>query len=153
MLFFGIKNLWFRLGIFVVLTIPTLFFIWKIYENFYLIDPYNPGLTGTKAYGHNSENSFDSGLIFMLIEYGILLVSLIPYSFHKLYFLRLLILQNILVGWFFLMALASMHGGGVQGIRLIWLLAINAIIFGLLILSIAAEIVGRRKESAIQHKF
>jgi hypothetical protein len=85
MLFFGIKNSWFRLGIFLVLTVVTAFFVWKTYESYYITDPYNPNLEGTAAYGHNGEGAFQNSLIFLLIEYFVLLAVLLPYSFGFFY--------------------------------------------------------------------
>lgn len=151
MLFFGIKNIWFRLGVFLILTIVTAFFIYKMHENYYVTDPYNPALTGTEVYGHNGNGAFEDGLQFILIEYFILLCVLLIYSFSRLYFIRTIILQIAFGFWFCLMAVAGMHGGGVHGIHTLWLLAINVIIFVLMCLSIAAEVVGNRKNRAAQN--
>ena len=145
MLFFGIKNLWFRLGIFLVLTILMMFFIWKRYENFFVTDPYDPNLVGTARYGHNGESDFQTFAVMALIEFGILLAVLLSYSFNRFYFIRVLILQGLFGVWFFLIAIAGMHAGGVHAIHTIWLLAVNIILFVLLVLSVIAEIVGRKK--------
>lgn len=152
MLFFGIKNSWFRLGVFFVLTILTAFFVWKMHENFYFTDPYNPNLEGTAAYGHNGADAFQSGLRFILIEYFVLLIVLVPFSFSRFYWLRPLILNAVFGGWMMLMAVAGMHGGGVHAIHVVWLLAVNIILFVLFAASLAADISGRKKmREAAQH--
>lgn len=151
MLFFGIKNIWFRLGIFLVLTILTAFFIYKMHQNYYVTDPYNPALTGTAVYGHNGDGAFAGGLQFILIEYFILLIVLLTYSFSRLYFIRTIILQIVFGCWFCLMAVAGMHGGGVHAIHVLWLLAVNVIIFILMCLSIVAEVVGNNKNRQTQN--
>ena len=68
MLFFGIKNVWFRIGIFLILSAWMLLFISMMYQSYYVTDPYNPELIGTRAYGHNGEGNFKTFSIIVLIE-------------------------------------------------------------------------------------
>jgi len=147
MLFFGIKNVWFRIGIFLILSAWALLFISMMYQSYYVTDPHNPELIGTKAYGHNSEGNFKTFSIIVLIEYLILLVTLLPFSFSRFYWIRLLVMHMIFGGWFFLLVLGAMHGGGVYMIHLLAVLGINIIIFILLIASVVAEIVNRNKSN------
>jgi len=147
MLFFGIKNVWFRIGIFLILSAWALLFISMMYQSYYVTDPHNPELIGTKAYGHNSEGNFKTFSIIVLIEYLILLVTLLPFSFSRFYWIRLLVMHMIFGGWFFLLVLGAMHSGGVYMIHLLAILGINIIIFILLIASVVAEIVNRNKSN------
>ncbi len=145
MLFFGIKNVWFRIGIFLILSAWALVFVSMMYQSYYVTDPYNPALTGTRAYGHNGEGNFKTFSIIVLIEYLILLGVLLPFSFSRFYWIRFLVLQIIFGGWFFLLVLGAMHSGGVYMIHLLAVLGINIIIFILLVASVVAETVNRNK--------
>jgi len=147
MLFFGIRNLWFRIGIFLVLSAWALLFVSMMYQSYYVTDPPNPALIGTSVYGHNGEGNFKSFSIIVLIEYSILLATLLPLSFSRFYWIRFLVLQIIFGGWFFLLAMGAMHSGGVYSIHLLAVLGINIIIFILLMASIVAEIVNRNKSN------
>ena len=147
MLFFGIKNVWFRIGIFLILSAWALLFVSMMHQSYYLTDPYNPELIGTRAYGHNGEGNFKTFSIIVLIEYLILLGVLLPFSFSRFYWIRFLVLQMVFGGWFFLLVLGAMHSGGVYMIHLLAVLGINIIIFILLIASVVAEIVNRNKSN------
>lgn len=148
MLFFGIKNLWFRIGISVVVSAWAAVTLYAMYQNFYVADPYNPALTLTDAYGHNGAEAFQTFSTVLLIECLILLIVLLPFSLSRLYWVRLLVLQIVAGGWLLLLAFGAMHSGGVYMIHLLAVFAVNVIIFVLLAASIAAEIVSRRKQSA-----
>ncbi len=147
MFFFGIKNVWFRIGIFLILSAWALLFISMMYESYYVTDPHNPELIGTRAYGHNSEGNFKTFSIIVLIEYLILLAMLLPFSFSRFYWIRFLVLQMAFGGWFFLLVLGAMHSGGVYMIHLLAVLGINIIIFILLMASVVAEIANRNKSN------
>ena len=147
MLFFGIKNVWFRIGIFLILSAWALLFLSMMYQSYYVTDPYNPALIGTVAYGHNGEGNFKTFSIIVLIEYLILLGVLLPFSFSRFYWIRFLVLQMVFGGWFFLLVLGAMHSGGVYMIHLLTVLAVLIIIFILLITSVVAEIVNRNKSN------
>lgn len=149
MLFFGIKNAWFRTGIFLIVAAWAALAIYWMHRNYYVIDPPDASLTGTARYGRNDEGGFQSFSILILIESLILLATLLPYSFSRLYWIRLLILQMIGGGWFFLLVLAAMHNSGVYMIHLLAILAINIIIFILLIASVIAEIGNRNKPNLL----
>ena len=145
MLFFGIKNSWFRLGIFLVLTVPAALFVYWLYDSYYVTDPYNPNLQGTQAYGHNGEGAFELYGMMTLIEYAVLLGVLLPFSFSRFYFVRLIILQAVFGFWLFMMFFSAMHSGNTHIIHMLWTFFVNVIIFVLLILSIIAEVVGKNK--------
>lgn len=145
MLFFGIKNLWFKLGVFSMLAAWSGLFVVLIYRNFFITDPFNPNLQGTERYGHNSAGDFQQYAVMIFIEFLILAAVLLPFSFSRFYWVRLLILQPLLAGWFLLMAVAGMHGGGVHALHTLYLLGVNALIFILLVAAIVAEIVNNRK--------
>ena len=147
MLFFGIKNVWFRIGIILILSAWALLFVSMMYQNYYVTDPYNPELTGTARYGHNGTDDFKTFSIIVLIEYLILPAVLLPFSFSRFYWIRLMVLQIIFGGWFFLLAMVGMHSGGVYMIHLLAVLGINIIIFVMLIASVLAETVNRNKSN------
>lgn len=151
MLFFGIKNFWFRIGILSILGGWTLWMIVAMYRSFYIFDPYDPTLTGTASYGHNHEGAFTRFLTLMLIELGIGLAVLLPWSFSRFYWLRCLILLVIFFSWMLLMAVAGMHGGNVDMLHTLWLFGINIIILVLLVVSIIAEVLNRRKDQPMSH--
>ena len=111
-----------------------------MYQNYYVTDPFNPGLIGTARYGHNSTADFKTFSVFLLFEYLITLATLLPFSFSRFYWVRFLALQIVFGGCFFLLALGAMHSGGVYMIHLLAVLAINVIIFFLLIISVIAEV-------------
>lgn len=145
MLFFGIKNLWFRFGVFFIFSVWAALAVYWMYRNYYIIDPPNPSLTGTDRYGRNDEGGFQSFSVVVLIEYLILLAVLLPFSFSRFYWMRLLALQMIFGCWFFLLVLGAMHNSGVYMIHLLAVFAVNLIIFMLLAPSIIAEIVNSNK--------
>lgn len=147
MLFFGVKNLWFRIGIFLVLSAWALLFVSMMYRNYFIIDPPDPALTGTARYGRNDEGGFKGFTILLLIEYLVLLAVLLPYAFSRFYWLRVLMLQIICGGWLFLLLLGAMHNSGVYMIHLLAVFGVNIIIFVLLTASIVAEIVNRNKSN------
>lgn len=151
MLFFGIKNLWFKLGIFFIFAVLSGLFIALIYRDYFISDPFNPNLEGTSRYGHNSAGDFQQYAVMILIEFLVLAAILLPYSFSRFYWVRLLILQPLFGGWFLLMAVAGMHGGGVHALHTLYLLGVNAIIFILLAATITAEIINSRKNQAVKN--
>lgn len=151
MLFFGIKNLLFKLGIFFIFAAWSALFVALIYRNYFISDPFNPNLEGTERYGHNGAGDFQQYAVMILIEFLVLAAVLLPYSFRRFYWVRLLILQPLFGGWFLLMAVAGMHGGGVHALHTLYLLGINAIIFILLVATIVAEIINSRKNQALQN--
>ena len=149
MLFFGIKNFWFRVGIASLFAVLTAVFIVLMYRNYYIFDPYDPTLTGTARYGHNGEGEFSRYLLMTLIELGVLNIVLLPFSFSRFYWIRCLILLFFFSGWMMLMAVAGMHSGGVNLLHTLWLVIINIMIFVLLVASIVAEYLNRRKNQAM----
>ncbi len=145
MLFFGIKNVRFKTIVLTVFAALSAVFAFLIYRDYFITDPFNSALTGTEKYGHNSAGDFQQYIVMVLIEFIIIAAVLLPYSFSRFYWIRLLILQLLFVGWMFMTAVAGMHAGGVHALHTLYLLGINAIIFILLIASIVAEINSRRK--------
>ena len=121
-----------------------------MYQSYYLTDPYNPELIGTRAYRHNGAGNFKTLSIILLIEYMILLATLLPFSFSRFYWIRFLVLQIIFGGWFFLLVLGAMHSGGIYMIHLLAVIGINIIIFILLMASVVAEIVNRNKSNILK---
>lgn len=145
MFFFGIKNLWFKTIVAAIFSVWAALFVFLMYRSYFVNDPPNQALTGTASYGHNGDGDFQTFAVFLLVEYLILLGALIPHSFSRLYWLRLLVLQIVCGGWMMLLVLGAMHSGSVYMIHLLAILVANAIIFVLLVASIVAEVSNNRK--------
>lgn len=151
MLFFGIKNIWFKIIVLTIFAALSGVFVFLIYRDYFITDSFNSALTGTERYGHNGEGDFQQYALMILVEFIILTAVLLPYSFSRFYWIRLLILQFLFGGWMLLMAIAGMHAGGVHALHTLYLLGINVIIFILLTASIVAEIVNHRKNQTNQN--
>lgn len=145
MLFFGIKNVRFKIILLTTFGALSAVFAFLIYRDYFITDPLNLELTGTERYGHNSAGDFQQYILMILIEFVIIAAVLTPYSFSRFYWIRLLLLQFLFGGWMILTAVAGMHAGGVHALHTLYLLGVNAVIFILLAASIAAEISSRRK--------
>lgn len=150
MLFFGIKNVWFRLGVFLVLTIWTAALIGWMSYSFFVTHPFKPELTGTLGYGQTGENDLKSYIVLTSIEYLVLSAVLLPYSFSRYYWVRPLVLQIPFGFWLLAMMATAMHSSHLHGIHMLWLLGVNGIIFILLVASIVAESIGADKNRAIR---
>lgn len=151
MLFFGVKNLWFKLIVAAIFSIWAALFVFWMYQSYFVRDPPNSSFTGTARYGRNSDGDFQTFALFLLVEYLILLGVLIPFAFSRLYWVRLLILQIVFGGWMMLLVLGMMHSGSVYMLHALAILSVNVIIFVLLAASIVAEIVNRRKNPASEN--
>ncbi|MDQ2746319.1 MAG: hypothetical protein M3T96_03560, partial [Acidobacteriota bacterium] len=149
MLFFGIKNWRFRFGVVSALFFWMALFIgWMAYSHF-VTAPHDPRLTGTADYGRSEGGDFASYTIVILVECGVLLAVLLPYSFSRYYWIRPLVLQPLFGIWLLAMAITGMHGSQIHGIHILWLLGINIFIFLLLIASIIAEVTNSAPVRAI----
>lgn len=146
--FFNLSHNLFKLaliGSFLGLIIPII--VW-MYRNYYYINPFvpkNSPLTGTDLYGRNREGDLQSIITMFLIENIIVLAVLLPYSFSRLYWIRLLLLQGLYVFWFFLLVLGAMHGSSLFGINLVGVLGINLLIFIWLIVTFIADVKNRSR--------
>lgn len=152
MLFFGIENKKFRLIVAAIFAGLTLIFLSLAFWSYYYGDPYQLAPVGRESRLHNEEGDFPAFAAVMAIEFLILAAVLVPYAFSRFYWLRLLLLQFLFFGWlglniYTMMPSGSRHGG-VMGFHALYLVAINIIIFILMLASVVAEIAGRRKASA-----
>ena len=89
-------------------------------------DPYDPGLTGTSAYGHNGEGALSTGLVLTGIEALVLLVALRPWSYSARAWWRPLTVLPLAIPWTLLSAVLTMHAGGIIAIHLLWLVLVCA---------------------------
>lgn len=143
--FFGLKNTWFKLGIFLILTVWLFLYIPLIYRAVYILPPYEDyysrqeKLNGTYV-EPDLNASFRGDIIAALIPYAIILLVLIPYSYRRFYFIRPLILLPPLGLWTFALIVTGMHAPPSQGIYALWLLGVDFFLFVLLILSFILEI-------------
>lgn len=149
MLFFGIKNFRFRIGVFLVPALWSVLFVYLMYQNYFVTDPFVAELRGTIRYGHNGEADFQRHAGLVLIEFLVLMFVLLPFSFSRFYWIRLLVLQAGFGGWLFMLAIAGMHAGGVHALHTGYLLGINMLIFVLFVASVFAEITNNRKNRSL----
>jgi hypothetical protein len=108
----------------------------------YLQDPYNPGLLGTAAYGHNEEHALQRGIILGLVALAWLYLVVRPWSFKVSSFWsagRLVVALCVLVPWTGVWWVAGIHGGGVTRINNRWLLAVDLILMIALVSSLLAS--------------
>ena len=148
-LFFGVKNIWFRTTIVFVLLLWALTVVFWMYRNFYLTNPYQPDLQGTAGYGQNSEGEFSTMLVVYSIENLIIMATLLPYSFCRLYWIRPLILQSVFGLWMMMLLVAAMHNSGLYIIHLLGIFGINIIIFVLFVLTIIADLENKKSAQTI----
>lgn len=87
-----------------------------------MVDPYDPRLVGTAAYGHNGEDALRTGVLLSLVELALLMAALWPWSGQPSYKRQLAVLVA-LVPWTALAAIWTMHAGGIFAIHFLWLLA------------------------------
>ena len=87
-------------------------------------DPYDPGLTGTSAYGHNGEGALSTGLRLTGIEALVLQGALRPWSYSAKQWWRPLLVLPLAIPWTLLSAVLTMHAGGIIAIHLLWLLLV-----------------------------
>ena len=146
--FFGMNHKFFKLFIFITFVgVIIIIFNW-MYSNYYYTNPYvpyNSGLQGSNLYGRNMEGDLLSYLKLYLIENTVVLAVLLPYSFCRLYWVRLVILQFLFGCWLFLLLLVAMHSGSLYMINLFGVFLINVLIFILLISSVIAETKNKKK--------
>ncbi|MCE9578643.1 MAG: hypothetical protein K8W52_36295 [Deltaproteobacteria bacterium] len=88
-------------------------------RNFYLVDPYDPGRTGTALYGHNDQNSLHVGLLLMAIELAVALALLLPWP-QRWRTARTKLGLGLFLPWTMVSALMVMHGSGVLALHLLW---------------------------------
>lgn len=86
-----------------------------------------------------TESDLASVFTFFLIECAVALAVLLPYSYHRQYWVKTLILQILFGGWLFFKFLISLHEGGLYLISVLGVFLINVLIFILLIASINAD--------------
>jgi len=125
------KIFWFRLGVVAILLVWFGLFTYWMHHNFYVSNPYEPGLTGTARYGRNDENGFFGYLKILAVETFILLVILRPLSFRPECWIRCLVALILCGGWSFLMLATAMHNSSLHMIHLVALLALDALLLAL----------------------
>lgn len=110
------------------LLMLALFFSYAMYRDFYVLDPYNPSLGGTSAYGHNGQDSLRSMLEFLGVELLVAYAIIRPWSYKRSW-KRALLAFAITVPWMMLMGIASMHSGRVVVLHVLWLVALSVVFF------------------------
>ena len=82
-------------------------------------DPPDPTLTGTAAYGHNSEGSLWQMGILSAVELAILYAIVRPWSFRRSIG-RLALAVALLVPWALVSMVITMHAGSIVVIHFLW---------------------------------
>lgn len=106
-------------------------------------DPYDPTRQGTAVYGHNAPGTLELGIGVSLIELLVVWAILRPESYVRSWGRAALALV-VLAPWAFASALATMHASGIFVIHLLWVLALAAACFILLVWSGTAAALARR---------
>jgi apolipoprotein N-acyltransferase len=104
-----------------------------------LQDPYNPLLEGTRRYGHNHEGALRDGAVASLVELAVVYVVMQPWKTGGRAWLRGLIALMAFVPWTLLSAVLTMHAGGVVMIHLLWLLALDVVLVGIVVGSLVSR--------------
>ncbi len=85
------------------------------------------------------EGDLQSIVILFLIENSVVLAVLLPYSFSRFYWVRLLILQFLYGFWFLLSTATAMHSSSLYVINIVGVLGINLLIFLWLLAAFVAD--------------
>lgn len=145
--FFGLKNSSFKFFVSVVFLLLTALVFWWMYHNYYYVNPFVPSdsaLRGTDLYGRTLEGDLLSYCRLFLIETAIVLLVLLPFSYRRLYWIRVLVLQVLFGFWFFLLVLIAMHSSSLFVINIAGVLGINVLLSILLISSVIADVQNRK---------
>jgi arginine exporter protein ArgO len=96
----------------------------------WLQDPYDPTLTGTRAYGHNADGDLTLGLVVSLAELVAYYGFTRPWVRRRSGWLALLLALGVtlFVPWTLLQTVFLMHAGGIQAIHVLWLWALGALL-------------------------
>lgn len=120
---FGLLGLWFLAATLMLLD--------------YRADPYDPGLAGTDAYGHNGQRDPEVMLAISAAELAVLYVILRPWSYRRSWWRPLISLLPF-APWTLLNMVASMHAGGVAIVHWMWLLVVDVILVACFTVSAAS---------------
>ncbi len=99
----------------------------------WIADPYNPGLRGTVAYGHNQEGALFHGVLWSIAELAVLYGILRPWSFRASWG-RALLACLVFLPWAAVNGMALIHSGGVFFVHALWLFLVA---LGVLCLTLA----------------
>jgi hypothetical protein len=113
-------------------------------------DPYDPALTGTRAYGHNGEGSLEYGIGFGMAELVVFYLVTWPFLIRRprwFFVLPLLALLGLAV-WAFLNMVLLMHSGGVMAIHFLWLIVLVGMLLTETILSAVTGFVAHARARA-----
>jgi hypothetical protein len=102
-------------------------------------DPYDPALTGTDAYGHNWQGALSQGLAFSLGELLVYYAITRPWRRESGSVLVPVLGLLLFGGWSLFQMVMLMHAGGIQGLHVLWLWALDLLlVFEILLATRAA---------------
>jgi hypothetical protein len=125
------KTIW-RITRIIGLAVLGLAFILLMVRDYAVLDPPTLLPPGEPPYGHNTPGILSRTVIITLIELGLLYCILRPWSFDRSVG-RVVATIVLFLPWLTLNVLISMHAGGVFIWHLLWLMAVNLILVGLLV--------------------
>jgi hypothetical protein len=98
----------------------------------WLGDPYNPALEGRARYDHNHEGALWQLALWVLCEWAVLQGVLRPGAPGREVWRAALALL-LFVPWTFFSMFLAMHAGGIVGLHVAWLMALDLGIAGVLV--------------------
>ncbi len=113
-------------------------------RSYFLVDPPNPALTGTAAYGHNGESHFRSFTIMSFVELAVFTAILRPWSYRRSIWRAVAALALAIV-WLGPSSLITMHAGSVVALHLLWVLILNVLFSALAVWTLVALLRHRRE--------
>lgn len=123
-----------------LLVLWLFFLVLMVRDHF--VDPFDPSLEGTDAYGHNSEGALWQMSLLSVIELAVLYGILWPFAPVRPG--RIAVALVLLAPWAFLSGLFIMHAGGIFVLHAMWTWAA---LFALLIALPVSYVLGRVRAS------
>ena len=123
-----------------LLALWLVFFALMVRDHF--LDPFDPSLEGTAAYGHNSDGSLQQMGLLGLVELAVLYVIVWP--FQPVHPARVAIALGVLVPWALLSTVFTMHAGGIVAWHALWTWAV---LLALVIALPVSFVLGRQRAS------
>ena len=112
-------------------------------RDYYVVDPVDPTLEGTAAYGHNADGTLFTMVLFTAIELAVLHGLLRPWTASRpgqRVLARIGWVLPLVVVWTFMSAVLMMHAGGVVVLHTLWLLAVIASLIIAFIVTVIARL-------------
>jgi hypothetical protein len=113
-------------------------------RSYFLVDPPNPALTGTAAYGTNAESNFRSFALMSFVELAVFTAILRPWSYRRSIW-RAVAALTLAIIWLGPSSVITMHAGSVVALHLLWVFILNVLFSGLAVWTLVALLRHRRE--------